>query len=159
MQATAFNSVRIPIIIATPQLDTLKTHHGVLAVHGVHVAQLADVLTMDAYAGSKVILVEDGHFFNDIVPTVRQMLRDNKSVFVYALDADAMQRPFPSRVMDLTVDAIEVRKHNALCTYCGEAAPYTVSTERLPDSQVLLGGHEVYSAVCLRHLKQSHIMR
>jgi thymidine kinase len=107
---------------------------------------------MDEYASAQAIFVEEAQFLSDVVHVVRAMLRDGKEVFVYALDSDAKQRPWASNILHLVTDTTVLRKHVAMCTYCGKPAPYTVCSERLPDTQVLIGGDEIYSAVCLTHL-------
>lgn len=143
-------------MVVKPVVDTrdkhVSVHHGIGSMQCVSVDTLGQVTTMDEYASAQAIFIEEAQFFSDVVPVVRAMLRDGKEVYVYALDADAAQRPWASNIVHLVTDATVLRKHIAMCTYCGKPAPYTVCNERLPDTQVLIGGDDIYSAVCLTHL-------
>ena len=99
---------------------------------------------------SEVILINEGQFFDDLVPFVLDLVNNKgKKVFVCGLDGDYKKRRF-GNIIDLIPEADTYRKLQAVCIRCkdGTPAPFT---HRLSSSknQTLIGSSE-YIPLCRR---------
>ena len=103
------------------------------------------------YIDYDVIGINEGQFFTGLVDFCKEVLSNNKSVYVAALDGDYKQEKF-GEILDLIPLCNNITKLHAFCTVCknGTRACFT---KRLVDSkeQKLIGTEE-YTAVCRRHL-------
>ena len=81
--------------------------------------QYFDILNKSDY-----ILINEGQFFDNLFYIVRDMLYNNKKVFIYALDGDFQQKKF-GEVLDLVPLCDEIKKLNAKCFQCGGMAIFT----------------------------------
>lgn len=108
----------------------------------------------------KVILINEGQFFEDIVPWVKDMV-DNKSkkVYICGLDGDYKRARFGS-LLDLIPFCDKVTKLSALCGSCKDGTE-AIFTHRVTSSkeQVLIGEKDHYLPVCRKCYiyKQNHI--
>lgn len=123
--------------------EGLGTHDG-QTDDAVKVSRLGDVA--DPH---QIVCVDEGQFFEDLVPTVARWLEEGREVHVSALDGDHRQRPIGS-VLQLVPLADSVRKLPALCSVCAAPAPFTRLRE---GCQEAVGGSDLYFAVCRRHLR------
>ena len=77
----------------------------------------------------------------------------NKTIMLAGLDADSFQRKF-GELIECIPHASEVTKLSALCMVCkdGTSGPFT---KRMVEERTLelIGGSDIYSAVCRKHLK------
>ena len=133
--------------------DTLIASHDGAMAQCSRLATLNEAVTVQGYAQAEMILVDEAQFFDDLVSAVKRFLNNGKTVHVFGLDGDGKQRPFGS-VVDLIPLADSVQKLLGLCQICGEPAPFTVTDALIPETQVLIGGNELYSAVCRRHMME-----
>lgn len=134
--------------------------HNVDQIECMRTERVSDILSHVRYGQSKFILIDEAQMFYDLEVGVKKMLRDNKCVFVYALDGDRNQTPF-SAVCNLLPMATTVEKLLSVCSDCGaNDAAFTVSNRGdLGEVQLVLGGEETYRAVCcqcLTRLRQKH---
>jgi len=125
----------------------VRTHDGA-AIDCVRLHNLCDIVANPRFAHAKVVLIDEGQFFGDLVEGVKLILKKQKNVYVYALDGDRFQKPFIN-VCSLLPLAVDVTKITALCTRCGADAPFTITDDNMiGDEQLVPGGSETYSAVC-----------
>jgi thymidine kinase len=97
-----------------------------------------------------VILINEGQFFEDLVPFVKHLVNHHKrKVFVCGLDGDFKKQKFGT-ILDLIPEADNFRKLRAICIMCKDGTPASF-THRLTDStdQTLIGSQE-YIPVCRR---------
>ena len=73
---------------------------------------------------AQYILINEGQFFENLYYIVKDMLVNNKQVFIYALDGDFQQKKF-GEVLDLVPLCDEIKKLNAKCFHCGGIAIFT----------------------------------
>ena len=135
--------------------EAMQTHDsfGILeerdqraGIRTVVVKSLAEV----KFEGERVVGVDEGQFFDDLVLCDR-WADEGKTIYVSALDGDDTREIFQS-VSQLIPKADRVKKLRAVCKFCGVDAPF--STCLVPKTeQVLVGGGEIYAAVCRRCFK------
>lgn len=140
------------VLVVKPVADTrdpdgVRTHDG-RSIECVRLHNLKDIDKHPKFAEAHVVLVDEAQFFSDVVEGVKLILKRGKKTYVYALDGDRNQKPF-GEVCNLLPLCIKITKLTAICTRCGEDAPFTISDDNMiDDEQLVPGGTETYSAVC-----------
>lgn len=97
-----------------------------------------------------VILIDEGQFFNDL-SIFCEKFGENKTIVISALSGDYKMNMF-SPIIDIFSKVDKIIHTTAICTTCGEDAPFT---KRLIESgeQVVIGGKESYSPKCRKCMK------
>jgi thymidine kinase len=100
-----------------------------------------------------VVAIDEGQFFTDLVPAVRQLLSQGKTVWVAGLNGDFQQRPL-GHILDLIPLADNVVHLRALCLVCkdGTKASFSKRLDRDNQNAVDIGDCNKYVAVCRKHL-------
>ena len=136
--------------IFKPTLDT-RYHsedvvsHNAARIRSTPVAIASEILLLAA--GSDVVGIDEGQFFDDSLVEVCQQLANNGiRVIVAGLDMDYLGRPF-GPMPALLATAEFVTKVHAVCVCCGEIASYSYRIAA-SESQVLLGETDSYEARC-----------
>jgi thymidine kinase len=135
----------------------IKTHDGT-QLPAVVVGYLREVLDMPEYQDVDVIIIDEGHFLEDLCESVLVMAhRDKKCIYVGGLYADYMAVPF-ANMANLMAHANSVRFLTARCTICGGEAVYTDVASRdlgssKPGSRIEVGGADKYAPVCANHFQ------
>lgn len=96
-----------------------------------------------------VIGVDEGQFFPGVEAFVEKWANRGKVVIVAALDSTYERKPFGS-IPYLVPLADSVKKLNAVCVSCARDAAFTKrrSKESISESVEVIGGDELYMAVC-----------
>ena len=100
-------------------------------------------------ANTEVVGIDEGQFFDPMLPTVcAQLAGGGKRVIVAGLDQDYLGRPFEPMPHLLAI-AEYITKTLAICVVCGDPANHT---QRLvpSSSRVLVGAAGLYEARCRR---------
>ena len=128
--------------------DVVQTHDA----QRYHCVKLVDLLgcSIDDY---DVIAIDEAQFFKRLRTFVEMSLAQGKHVILAGLDGDFKQRPF-GEIFDVLPLADEVLKLCALCMTCkdGTLGPFTKRCSSNSQVQELIGGADVYSAVCRKCL-------
>lgn len=100
----------------------------------------------DAIKECKVILIDEGQFFKDlleILPLINQL---HKHVYVFGLDGDFKRNKF-GQILDLIPHCDRIEKLHAKCSVCSSQA---IFSHRTTDSseQVLIGNENIYQPLC-----------
>ena len=131
--------------------DVLHTHDGV-KFDCIKVNRLSECLLEETFCDSEVVAIDEAQFFSGLKRFVEYCLKVDKSVIIAGLDGDAFQRKW-GELLDCVPVASEVTKLSALCIRCndGTAGPFT---KRIVDNTELelIGGSDMYIAVCQKHL-------
>ncbi|KHN81658.1 Thymidine kinase [Toxocara canis] len=101
----------------------------------------------DELLSSKVIVIDEGQFFPDIVECCERLANMGKIVIVAALDGDFNRTEFGNRVLDLCPLAEKVCKLRAVCTECGSEASFTKRLTAQKEQEII-GGRKTYRAMC-----------
>ena len=141
------------ILVLNSSLDTrssdevLKTHDN-SKFECLKVSNLEDV----DYSEVDIVAVDEAQFFSGLKPFVEKVLMDNKTILLAGLDGDYKQEKF-GEIIDCIPLADKVFKITAMCMECmdGTHGPFT---KRIVDyeGKNLIGGKEMYKAVCRKHL-------
>lgn len=116
------------------------------------VEKLAD-LDISMIRNVDVIIIDEAHFFDDLLIAVRQMVNEfNKHVIVAGLDGTFRQEGF-KQVLELIPFADDVTRLTGTCAICanGTIAPFSKRITNHTQS-ILVGGSETYISVCRKHL-------
>ena len=119
---------------------------------------LGDCLSWDEYQSAKLIVIEEGQFFTDLVKFVLQAVeKDGKHVVVVGLDGDAHRKPF-GQILDLVPLADEVQRIYALCKLCGDGTPARFTSaisvhvaQATSGGKPNVGAAESYRPLCRKH--------
>ena len=122
------------------------TSHSAMQIPAECVSTSRELLER-VQAGTEVVGIDEGQFFDAELPAVCTTLADQgKRVIVAGLDMDYLGRPFEPMPLLLAV-AEDITKTRAICVRCGSPATYT---QRLIASRerVVVGAAESYEARC-----------
>lgn len=100
--------------------------------------------------GLDVFLIDEAQFFSvQIVDFVKRLMNIGKEIHIAGLDVDSKGMPFGNMPQILAL-ASEVKKFQGKCKKCGcENATRTYRKPEIKeDSQVLIGGEEIYESRC-----------
>lgn len=155
----------IPVYVINHSLDKrysdkdLVTHDN-LSIPATNIEKLTDLLenteTLSGLLSSRVILINEGQFFNDLLEFVIAMVEKyNKQVYVCGLDGDFKRNKF-GQILDLIPYADNIVKLKSVCKSCDNGAfnNEAIFTSRYCNSecntgeQVIIGGIDIYEPVC-----------
>ena len=93
-----------------------------------------------------VIGIDEGQFFEDIVPFSEELANRGKIVIIASLDSDFRREPF-GKITELIAKAEDITKLTSICFLCKQDAAF--SARITPEQDVvLIGGSEKYRPVC-----------
>lgn len=150
------------VLAVKPLKDTRGADRDCLTSHDGAWAKAEQVGTIKELASRSVlppvVLIDEGQFFDDLVPGCLALAALGVEVHVAALNGTAAQEQWP-RVSELIPHVDLVRTYTARCNDCdGTDAKYTVLRQTAMENQrqqnggVLIGGSEIYAAVCAKCL-------
>ena len=110
--------------------------------------KLKDIANDPTITNSKVIGIDEGQFFDDIVDMVTIWLSEGKKIIVSALDADFRARPF-GKIPELIAIADKVEKKNGICMICRSAPSlFSKLLTPAPIGNVIVGGTNIFKSAC-----------
>lgn len=131
-------------------------NHNKEKLSALSASTLLPLLESSAYKSAKIVAIEEAHFFADLVEFVVHAVEvDNKQVICVGLNGSAERTPI-GQINDLVPFCDTITKIDAFCVHCAEptVAPFT---RRLtaPDTtnEFVVGGTNIYEAVCRRHFR------
>ena len=128
--------------------DSLKTHNS-QHIPCVFVRNLSEVNDDSLFTNAVVVLVNEGQFFQDLLPWTQQNVDYNKKhIIISGLDADYKRNKFGT-IIDLIPIADQYTKLTAFCVCCKDGTPaihtYRTNTQT---EQVLIGCDDMYEPLC-----------
>jgi thymidine kinase len=136
--------------------EVINTHDGV-QFPCLMVDHISHCIIKESFCNADIVAIDEAQFFTNLKEFVEMCLFLNKSVIIAGLDGDYKQRKF-GEVIDCIPLASDVTKLSALCMDCknGTPGPFTKRIVQNDDLE-LVGGNDMYKAVCRRHLKSMDI--
>jgi thymidine kinase len=124
------------------------------------VKELIPLLKNAEFIYAKLIVIDEGQFFEDLLPFVTTALDlYEKHIVVVGLDGDAERKPF-GQIGLLLPHCDKIIKMTALCSYCkdGTAAIFTYATRMdaataAASGVPYVGATESYIPLCRRHYR------
>jgi len=134
--------------VGTPQIVS----HDRQAIPAYSCKNLLPMLDEEKYKESRLVVVEEGQFFPDLVEFVRIVTdKHRKPCVVVGLDGDKDRRPF-GQMLELVPLADKVEKLTALCKRCGDGTEAIFTACLRPTEElVCVGAAELYVPLCRRH--------
>lgn len=125
-------------------VDCVKTKYG-LTDSGHSTTTLKD--KQDLVKDYRVIGIDEGQFFSDLVEMCVRWADDGKIVIVAALNGDYRMEPF-DQVSRLIPKCDKILTLQAICAHCQNYAPFTRRLVEMGNVQNIPGGFDIYSPVC-----------
>ena len=100
-----------------------------------------------AICNTKVILINEGQFFDDLFEVVSDMVNDGKQVYVCGLDGDFERKKF-GQILDLIPLCDKVTKLTSICSKCKNGTPGIFSMRLTKEIEQTVVGSENYIPVC-----------
>jgi thymidine kinase len=94
-----------------------------------------------------VILINEGQFFEDLLPAINHMLHHNKKIYVGGLDGDFERKKF-GQILDLIPLCDKVTKMTSLCGICKNGTPGIFSKRITSEKEQTVVGSNNYIPVC-----------
>ena len=130
----------------TKDSDKMYTHDG-LNIPCVYTETLSELSDNKPTTSTKVILINEGNFFPDLVPYVlKQVEQKNNIVYVAGLDGDFQRHKFGT-MLDLIPYADKVTKLSGKCNSCTRKALFSYRVDQTNKEQQLVGTDE-YLPLC-----------
>ena len=96
---------------------------------------------------SEVILINEGQFFPDLEEFVKNLLANDKKVYVCGLDGDFERKKF-GQILNLIPLCDKVTKLTSLCSICKNGAPGIFSKRITLETEQTVVGSDNYIPVC-----------
>ena len=141
------------ILVLNSTLDT-RSPEEVLRTHDNMKFECIKTENLDNidYTNVDVIAIDEAQFFPGLKSFVKNAIFNNKTVLIAGLDGDYKQEKI-GEIIDCIPLAYKVFKISAMCMECmdGTHGPFT---KRIVDNDEinLIGGKDMYRAVCRKHL-------
>jgi thymidine kinase len=138
-----------------PQIDTrygedeFIYNHDHVKVSAQSTQKLLPNRDTPEYVAARLVIVEEGQFFGDLVEFVEKAVEvDKKHVVVAGLDGDRYRKPFGD-LLQLIPLADRITKLTSFCKVCADGTPalFTYGRPATQDT-VCVGGADVYMPVC-----------
>jgi len=143
--------------------NNVIVNHDLIRCPALPCMNLMDSVAWPSFTNARLIVIEEGQFFEDLVQFVILAVETyGKHVVVVGLDGDAHRKPF-GQILDLIPLADEVQRIYALCKMCGDGTPArftsAVSTAVLvatADGNPNVGASESYQPLCRKHFLECY---
>ena len=94
-----------------------------------------------------VIIINEGQFFEDLLPAINHMLQHNKKIYVGGLDGDFERKKF-GQILDLIPLCDKVTKMTSLCGLCKNGTAGIFSKRITLEKEQTVVGSDNYIPVC-----------
>jgi thymidine kinase len=131
--------------------------HDKDGLSAIGVKSLEGVRGLKDYIEARLVVIEEAQFFTDLFEFVKLAVEeDKKDVVVVGLDGDSDRKPF-GQVLDLIPLSDKVTKLTSLCKRCGDGTPaiFSALVRGHKDSQVCVGGADMYEPMCRKHFLEN----
>ena len=143
--------------------NNVIVNHDLVRCPACPCTKLMDSLMWPSFKDARLIVIEEGQFFDDLVAFVTLAVETHgKHVVVVGLDGDAHRKPF-GQILDLIPLADEVQRIYALCKLCGDGTPArftsAISTSvanATIDGQPQVGAADSYQPLCRKHFLECY---
>ena len=158
----------IPVAVINHSIDT-RYHNNLLSTHDkvmipcIQTNKLKDIWQYETINESDIILpyiddsvklinadviiINEGQFFEDLLPAVEHMLQHNKKIYVGGLDGDFERKKF-GQILELIPLCDKVTKMTSLCGICKNGTPGIFSKRISAEKEQTVVGSDNYIPVC-----------
>lgn len=137
------DKVMIPCI-QTNKLKDIWQYNEVIDDSDIILPYIDDSIKL---INADVIIINEGQFFDDLLPAVEHMLQHNKKIYVGGLDGDFERKKF-GQILDLIPLCDKVTKMTSLCGICKNGTPGIFSKRISSEKEQTVVGSDNYIPVC-----------
>jgi thymidine kinase len=143
----------ISVAVINHSSDTRYDSNDILSTHDqkkipcFSFTLLSEIVSHPKISTQQVILINEGQFFEDLVPVVKTLLNQCKKIYIAGLDGDFERKKFGS-ILDLIPLCDKVSKLTSLCSQCRDGTPGIFSMRLTHEKQQTLVGSDNYIPVC-----------
>jgi len=125
--------------------------HNKLKENAIILNKLSDI-DPDVYNKNKVLLIDEGQFFDDLKQfTLKAVEKDNKIIVIAGLNGDSNRENF-GQIIDLIPYNDTLTFLTGICHFCKDIIPSLFSLRLNPNnSKILVGSSDNYVSVCRKH--------
>jgi len=127
--------------------DTMLSSHDEIMIPCIQALKMSDVMNEERIQKAHVILINEGQFFEDLVPIVLELVQLKKKVYVSGLDSDFERKKFGT-LLDLIPMCDKVTKIHSLCSLCKDGTVGIFSLRLTQEKEQKVIGSECYIPVC-----------
>jgi thymidine kinase len=127
--------------------DTMLSSHDEIMIPCIQTLKMSDVMNEERIQKADVILINEGQFFEDLVPVVLELVQLKKKVYVSGLDSDFERKKFGT-LLDLIPMCNKVTKIHSLCSLCKDGTAGIFSLRLTQEKEQKVIGSECYIPVC-----------
>jgi thymidine kinase len=142
--------------------DSLLSTHDKVMIPCIQTNKLIDIWYYKKYAdevflhrvddsakliNADVIIINEGQFFEDLLPAVEHMLQHNKKIYVGGLDGDFERKKF-GQILDIIPLCDKVTKMTSLCGICKNGTAGIFSKRISLEKEQTVVGSDNYIPVC-----------
>lgn len=127
--------------------DTMLSSHDEIMIPCIQTLKMRDVMNEERIQNAHVILINEGQFFEDLVPVVLELVQLKKKVYVSGLDSDFERKKFGT-LLDLIPICDKVTKIHSLCSLCKDGTAGIFSLRLTQEKEQKVIGAECYIPVC-----------
>jgi|TARA_B100001971_G_scaffold159723_1_gene149608 thymidine kinase len=106
------------------------------------------------YFNNEVFIIDEGHFFNDLLHFVLNLMKLKKKIIVIGLNGDIFGQPFKN-VVSLIPYSYKILSFNAICSLCKDDTKGFMHIKKTHNKNngefKEVGGEEEYKTVCKYH--------
>lgn len=143
--------------------NNVVVNHDLQRCPALACTKLMDALLWQSFIDARLIVIEEGQFFEDLVEfTIQAVETHGKHMVVVGLDGDAHRKPF-GQILNLIPLADEVQRIYALCKMCGDGTParftsaISATVSEATNSGVPnVGSNESYRPLCRKHFLECY---
>ena len=159
-----YREIDWPIYIITSSLDNRYTQDAKIVNHDkescnadIAVNLLDNVSNEKKFLEAKVVIIEEGQFYPDLLPFVVKCVESRKMhVIVAGLDGDAQRKPF-GHLLDLIPYCDSIVKLKAYCKICNNGREALFTSKKIHNNDVIdVGSSDKYEALCRTHYIQKN---
>lgn len=125
--------------------ETMMSNHDNVMIPCIQTTKLLDI--WNDIINAEVVLINEGQFFEDLVPCVELMLKEKKTIYICGLDGDFERKKFGT-MTDLIPICDKVTKLNSMCNLCKDGTPGIFSLRLTSEKEQMLIGSTNYIPVC-----------
>lgn len=154
-----YKEIRWSVFIITSSFDKRYTDDIKIVNHNreytnadIAVKNLKDVSNNNLYLDAKVIIIEEGQFFEGLIDFVLEAIEKyDKHVIVAGLDGDASRKPF-GELLNLIPYCDQIIKLKAFCKKCNNGTEALFTSKKSTITSVIdVGSSDKYEALCRKH--------
>lgn len=127
--------------------DTMLSSHDEIMIPCIQALKMSDVMNEERIQMADVILINEGQFFEDLVPVVLELVQLKKKVYVSGLDSDFERKKFGT-LLDLIPMCNKVTKIHSLCSLCKDGTAGIFSLRLTQEKEQKVIGSDCYIPVC-----------